>query len=113
MHNYYNIIRQELAESTATFVVELRADCPVYEGHFPGNPIAPGACNIEMVRQCASLALGHEVRIAAIRMCKFMMLIRPGEPQYLTIEISWHDGKMDATIVAEGKPAVQLKMNIV
>lgn len=112
MHNYYHIISQQIEAQSATFIVTLEASCLVYEGHFPGNPIAPGACNIEMVRQCAGIAIGREIRITAIRMCKFMMLIRPGEPQQLIIQINWTAEQISATILAEDKPAVQLKLNI-
>lgn len=112
MHNYYHIISQQVEEQRATFVVALDPSCPVYEGHFPGNPIAPGACNIEMVRQCACRAMGREIRITAIRQCKFLMLIRPGVPEQPVIQMSWTPEQLSATILAEEKPAVQLKMNI-
>lgn len=112
MHNYYHIISQQVEDQRATFIVALDPSCPVYEGHFPGNPIAPGACNIEMVRQCASLAMGREIRITAIRQCKFLMLLKPGDPEQLTIQMSWTIEQLSATILADEKPAVQLKMNI-
>lgn len=112
MQNYYTILSQQTDNQTASFVVYLNADCPVYAGHFPGNPIAPGACNIEMIRQCASLALGHTVRFSTIRLCKFMMILRPGETEQLVIQISWTGNRMSAVILADGTPAVQLKMDI-
>lgn len=112
MHSYYTIINQQVNEQDAVFTVSLNPDCPVYEGHFPGNPIAPGACNIEMVRQCASLAIGQEIRLTAIRVCKFTMLLRPGEPEQLCIQLHWTADQLSATILAEGNPAVQLKMNM-
>lgn len=112
MHNYYHIISQLIEEQSATFIVALDSSCSVYEGHFPGNPIAPGACNIEMVRQCACIAMKHTIRFSAIRLCKFMMLLRPCEPEHLTIQMNWTAEQMSATILAEEKPAVQLKVNI-
>lgn len=112
MHSYYTIVNQQINEQDAVFIVSLNPDCPVYDGHFPGNPIAPGACNIEMVRQCAALAIGREIRLTAIRVCKFMMLLRPGEPELLSIQLNWTTDQLSATILAENNLAVQLKMNI-
>lgn len=112
MHNYYHIISQQIEEQSATFIVTLEPSCPVYDGHFPGNPIAPGACNIEMVRQCASIAMGKDIRITAIRLCKFMMLIRPSISEQLTIQMNWIAERMSATIIVEDKLAVQLKLTI-
>lgn len=113
MLNYYKIIKQNIQPSNAEFIVELQADCPVYKGHFPGNPVAPGACNIEMIRQCASIALGKEVRIAQMKVCKFMMLLQPQKQAELRIQLTWEDAHCSAIIFAEDKIAVQLKMTFV
>jgi len=110
MHNYYRIINQTIGESSAEFQVELQEDCPVYAGHFPGNPIAPGACNMEMVRQCASITQGKELRIREMKVCKFLMLLQPHIHKVLTIQINWNDSSCTATILSGDKTAVQLKM---
>ena len=112
MLNYSRIISKNINEKQAVFLIELLPSCSVYEGHFPGNPIAPGACNIEMVRQCASIALQREVRITGIRHCKFMKLLRPGTPQTLTLQLSWQDNILNAVVLAETEIAIQLKMDI-
>lgn len=110
MINYYKIIKQNIQPSKAEFIVELQADCPVYEGHFPGNPVAPGACNIEMIRECASIALGKEVRIAQMKVCKFLMLLQPQNQKELTLQLSWTESNCTAIILANDTIAVQLKM---
>ena len=108
MIDYYTILTQTIAENTAEFSVELRADCPVYAGHFPGNPIAPGACSIEMVRECASIAMQRELRFAGIKQCKFLRLMKPGSTAQISLK--WENDRLKATIINEGEPAVQLNI---
>ena len=31
------------------FSLELNPEHPVYEGHFPGNPVVPGVCQVQMI----------------------------------------------------------------
>jgi len=112
MQGYFRIISENIQRQQAVFLIELLPSCPVYAGHFPGNPVAPGACNIEMVRQCASIALQREVRIAGIRLCKFMKLLRPDTLETLTLQMSWQDDTLSAAVMAGTEVAIQLKMNI-
>lgn len=40
------------AEDRFTFRVRLDAAHPIYAGHFPGNPVLPGVCTLQIVREC-------------------------------------------------------------
>lgn len=57
--------------------VRLNPDCTVYAGHFPSEPVSPGVCNIEMVRQCAELIHNHTLRINSIKQCRLTTLMTP------------------------------------
>ncbi|MGN0236126.1 MAG: hypothetical protein ACI4BD_07465 [Paludibacteraceae bacterium] len=53
MLNYYNILSSDMTSDGGVFRVALNADCEVYRGHFPGEPVCPGVCNIQMIKECA------------------------------------------------------------
>ncbi|MDY2942781.1 MAG: hypothetical protein SOT07_03685 [Paludibacteraceae bacterium] len=57
MLNYYHILSSEITTDAGVFRVALNADCEVYQGHFPGEPISPGVCNIQMIKECAEIVL--------------------------------------------------------
>ena len=57
MLNYYNILSSDITSDGGVFRVALNADCEVYQGHFPGEPVSPGVCNIQMIKECAELLL--------------------------------------------------------
>ena len=57
--------------------VRLNPDCRVYEGHFPGTPVSPGVCNIEMIRRCAEVVHGGELRILYIKQCRLTTMMSP------------------------------------
>jgi 3-hydroxyacyl-[acyl-carrier-protein] dehydratase len=55
---------------------------PVFQGHFPGQPLVPGVLLAEAMAQTAGLAAGREGRpmlLSAIRGMKFPSSALPGE----------------------------------
>ena len=58
-NSYYKIIGRSGEGLDAVFRVALLPDCEVYKGHFPGNPVSPGVCNIETIKECAMLLTGR------------------------------------------------------
>lgn len=69
-----------------TMRVKMLTSHPVYEGHFPGNPITPGVMSLRMIRECAGTMLGKELRYAAVKSCRFLSLIKPGETLDIEME---------------------------
>lgn len=75
--NYYTILRQSQESDAYLFEVSLNADCNVYQGHFPGEPISPGVCNIQMLKECLEIVLEHSVLLDTIQQCRFTTLVTP------------------------------------
>ena len=69
---------------------------PVYAGHFPGMPVMPGVCVMEMVKACVSGFLNIHVTYSAIQECKFLMPVLPDNDKKLRIFVDLflqnHDG---------------------
>ena len=57
MLTYYHILSSEITADAGVFRVALNADCEVYQGHFPGEPVCPGVCNIQMIKECTEMLL--------------------------------------------------------
>lgn len=77
IHNYYTILRQFSDGEDFVFAVSLNPDCAVYEGHFPGEPVSPGVCNIQMVKECVEAVIGRPLFLDDIQQCRFTTLITP------------------------------------
>lgn len=92
VENHYEIRSHEGADWT----VYLREDCKVYEGHFPGEPISPGVCNIRILQELAGEMAGKSLRILRIKTCRMTRLIRPGET--LVAHIQLEDGRLVANL---------------
>lgn len=61
------------------------ADHPTAAGHFPGNPVIPGAVLLDVVLRAV---YGDDAVACEIRSAKFLHPVRPGD----VMSIRWNEG---------------------
>lgn len=76
-NNYFYISRRADNQDTTRFDITLNPDHPVYQGHFPGNPICPGVCGIQMIKECVELILEKPLRMGKLTRCRFLAPLSP------------------------------------
>jgi 3-hydroxyacyl-[acyl-carrier-protein] dehydratase len=98
MDNFYTIIDRVKAEDVTgglsdkpgkryDFTIKLNPDHPVYGGHFPGNPVVPGVCQVQIIKELTSVVLEKEVILSQSDNIKFLSMIRPEETPVLKVTI--------------------------
>ena len=97
LKNFYKIIDQSLLSGdkpgsflsggTIRFTIQLDPSHPVYEGHFPGNPIVPGVCQVQIIKELVSLTLNTELFLERSENIKFLSMIIPVQTPVLDIRL--------------------------
>jgi 3-hydroxymyristoyl/3-hydroxydecanoyl-(acyl carrier protein) dehydratase len=83
----------------------LQLDHPASRGHFPGDPIIPGAVLLSEILQAIEAALGASLVPFQITSAKFLHPTRPGDR--VLIEFSrTARGEVRFTCAVEGKPVL-------
>lgn len=59
----------------------------IFGGHFPGNPVVPGVCQVQMVREMMEEALQKRLLLTEADTIKFTNLINPIEYPEITISL--------------------------
>ena len=77
LHNLYTIVNTTTLDEETVVTVLLNGDSPVYRAHFPGNPITPGACLLEMGRELASAVVKKDLSLEKADNIKFLKAIHP------------------------------------
>lgn len=118
MQDLYTSMENYLREEgRLAFRVRLDASHPVYRGHFPGHPVLPGVCTLQIVKRCLASGTGRAVRFTAIRECKFLGMIVPAADTLLDIDIRLGDNddgtkKVTCTVTDDDKTVLKLKATI-
>ena len=86
--------------------VALDPEHPVFAGHFPGNPVLPGVCSLQMIIECAGEALGFPVMMIEAPVVKFLEIIRPTSDSELVIDILANDELTVKAAITSGERKV-------
>ena len=82
-NNLYNIISRNLSDSPISYVIQLDANHFIYKAHFPGEPITPGVCVLQIAKELLEDYLGKELNIQSVKNVKFLGVISPVEISYV------------------------------
>lgn len=93
---------------------------PFFNGHFPGEPVMPGALIVEALAQAGAVAIlsqpdfkGKTAYFGAINNAKFKQKVVPGDVLMLELEVIKVKGPIGvgkATATVDGKVAVQAEL---
>ncbi|MGJ8737965.1 3-hydroxyacyl-ACP dehydratase [Zobellia laminariae] len=73
----YTVESFEKEEQTVKATVKLNAAHKVFKGHFPGNPVMPGVCMIQIIKELTEQATGRTLFLSVASNVKFMAIINP------------------------------------
>lgn len=68
---------QKLEENAYQLKVVINPKHKIFEGHFPGNPIVPGVCLTQMVKEIVESLLLKKYRMSKAANIKFTAIVNP------------------------------------
>lgn len=87
--NFFTVLHEErISANDAVYLCELNKDCDVYRGHFPGKPVSPGVCNIEMIKECAEMLTGKNLVYSTIKQCRLTAVASPNVCPKVDVKVS-------------------------
>lgn len=66
-----------LPQGQSGFIIILNPDHIIYKAHFPGQPVTPGVCILQMLQELLSVEMGKQLFIKNIKNAKFISMMSP------------------------------------
>ncbi len=109
----YEVIANENTEKGILAKVHLHKDHEIFKGHFPGNPVMPGVCMIQMIKELTEEATGKDLFLAVSSNIKFMAIINPEKNPdlQLAIDITEENGEVKVKNTTSFDDTVALKLS--
>tara|TARA_R110002124_G_scaffold17532_2_gene73039 strand:- start:17270 stop:17638 length:369 start_codon:yes stop_codon:yes gene_type:complete len=84
----YTIVEFHYDEQEVKATIQLNKDHEIFKGHFPGNPVMPGVCMIQIIKELTEKATAKKLFLSVSSNIKFMALINPEVNAILKLSIS-------------------------
>ncbi|SKC51441.1 hypothetical protein [Ohtaekwangia koreensis] len=88
LDNFYSITKKELSAGAGTAVIAINAEHKILQGHFPGQPVVPGVCMMQIVRELTEMAVSKKLRIIEGDNLKFLSIIDPRQNSEIEVTLT-------------------------
>jgi 3-hydroxyacyl-[acyl-carrier-protein] dehydratase len=93
LNNFFSI---NTITSTGTDInasLEINAGHKIFEGHFPGQPVVPGVCMMQMVKEIVEKIIEKKTGLIKAHDIKFMAIIDPSQNNIINATLKYITGE--------------------
>jgi 3-hydroxyacyl-[acyl-carrier-protein] dehydratase len=91
--HFYTITDITHTNNIINAVFELNPGHAIFTGHFPGQPVVPGVCMLQMIKELLELSLGKPLRLSNGNELKFLSVIDPTKNKLIHVELNYTAGE--------------------
>ena len=75
--SFYTVVNTEDTSENMHTIMQMNPGHEIFSGHFPGQPVVPGVCMLQMVKELAETFSGTSLRLINGHDLKFLSVIDP------------------------------------
>jgi 3-hydroxyacyl-[acyl-carrier-protein] dehydratase len=85
----YFIKQTDKSNDSVDVMVELNAAHEIFKGHFPSQPVLPGACMLQMIKEILETSFDIKFQLSKADDIKFLQMIQPLNNTVLLFSIQY------------------------
>ena len=89
LDKFFKITSTDIADNKAKVAIKLDPTHKIYEGHFPGLPIVPGVCMLQILKETLETIVSAKIRLRKADQMKFLIVIDPLKVVDLDLNINF------------------------
>ena len=113
INDFYHIVATDDSEGKYVCKVKMNAAHNIYSVHFPGNPVTPGVCLVQMVAEMLEQKYSKRFVLSTAVNIKFKKLVSPNdEPSFVFSKIVTEDDLLKTIVSIEDEQGQFVKMSL-
>ena len=100
LNDFFTINDKVNSETEIWAELYINANHKIFEGHFPNQPVVPGVCMMQMIKEILEKIIGEETNLVQAADMKFLAVINPVENNLIHASIKYARDENGAINVA-------------
>ncbi|MDB5122903.1 MAG: FabA-like domain protein [Mucilaginibacter sp.] len=96
----FTITKIEHQNTSVRARLDINKDSEIFRGHFPGQPVVPGACMLQIVKDVLETALNIQLQLKKAGHLKFVSMIDPRVAREVQMEIDYKLSEEEIAVIA-------------
>lgn len=89
LDTFFSVVKQESSPGSVKAWLSINKDHDILKGHFPGKPIVPGVCMMQIITELMELRTKRNLRIKEAQNMKFLSVIDPVQNNIIEASVSF------------------------
>jgi len=77
LNDFYSITKSESSAGSVKANIMINKGHRIFEGHFPGLPVVPGVCMVQIAKEILETSVNKELKLETADNIKFLSVIDP------------------------------------
>lgn len=116
LNDFYTLVHHEATPGVVKAKISIHREHRIFDGHFPGLPIVPGVCMMQIIRELMEIATKKTLRIAEADNMKFLSVINPDNNKEVEAAVTYTEGAeqwvVNATLFADTVTFFKIKATL-
>lgn len=114
LENFYTVTEHKAEENNShSFDIKVNKDHEIFKGHFPENPVMPGVCMMQIIKDLTEETTGKKLFMDKCSNVKFTALINPeiNDKLNLNLVISEDENGIKVKNISKFEDTIALKLS--
>lgn len=89
LNDFFTIDEKTVSDTEIKTQLHINAGHRIFEGHFPNQPVVPGVCMMQMIKEILEHILVKETNLVQATDMKFLAIINPQEKNLIQASIKY------------------------
>jgi 3-hydroxyacyl-[acyl-carrier-protein] dehydratase len=116
LNDFYTLVHHEPSPGSVKAKISINRNHKILEGHFPGLPIVPGVCMMQIIREIMEVSTSKSLRLTGADNMKFLSVINPDQHAEVDVAIMYTESypqiMVNATLFAGSITFFKLKATL-
>jgi 3-hydroxyacyl-[acyl-carrier-protein] dehydratase len=86
-NDFFEVVSREGNDPNFSVVIKFNPEHEIFKGHFPGNPVVPGVCMIQIIKIILGDIYTKDFTMKKASQLKFLAVINPNENRTVTVDL--------------------------